>query len=302
MEGPRASLGEDRMSDARDLRSGKGRRDENFPVASILIEARFRPTIIAFYRFARTADDVADHASASAAEKLHRLAEMRGALIGDHDREPVTVALRQALADRGLPVVHGLDLLEAFRRDVIQSRYATWDALMDYCRYSAAPVGRMVLDIHGEPPSTWPASDALCAALQVINHLQDCGEDYRELDRVYLPEEDLGAAGQDVTALAAPRASAGLRLVIGSLARRTQELLLRSRPLADQVRNRRLQLEIAFTQRLAEDLARLLIVRDPLCERVHHRKLELFGLAGSAVARVIRPARAPRNLIVGAAE
>jgi squalene synthase HpnC len=285
-----------------DLRSGKGARDENFPVASILIEARFRPPVMAFYRFARTADDIADHASAKAAEKLRLLREMQGALMGDHDRDAAAVALRQALAGRGLPVVHGLDVLEAFRRDVVQSRYANWDALMDYCRYSAAPVGRMVLDIHGEAPTTWPASDALCAALQVINHLQDCGEDYRDLDRVYLPEEDLSAADQDVTALGAPRASAGLRLVIAGLARRTQELLHRSRPLADQVRNRRLRLEIAFIQRLAEDLAARLIVRDPLSERVHHRKLELFGLAGSAVARVIRPARPTRNLIVGAAE
>jgi squalene synthase HpnC len=285
-----------------DLRSGKGAGDENFPVASILIEARFRPPIMAFYRFARTADDIADHASANPAEKLRLLREMSGALAGKHDRDPAAVALRQALARRGLPVVHGLDLLEAFRRDVVQSRYANWDALMDYCRYSAAPVGRMVLDIHGEAPTTWPASDALCAALQVINHLQDCGEDYRDLDRVYLPEEDLSAADQEVTALGAPRASAGLRLVIASLARRTQELLHRSRPLADQVRNRRLRLEIAIIQRVAEDLAARLIVRDPLSERVHHRKMELFGLAGSAVARVIRPARPARNLIVGPAE
>lgn len=285
-----------------DLRSGKGAGDENFPVASILIEARFRPAIMAFYRFARTADDIADHPSANAAEKLRRLTEMRGALMGDHERDAAAVALRQALATRDLPVVHGLDLLEAFRRDVVQSRYADWDALMDYCRYSAAPVGRMVLDIHGESPAVWPASDALCAALQVINHLQDCGQDYRELDRVYLPEEDLGAADQDVTALAASRASAGLRLVIAGLARRTQELLYRSRPLADQVRNRRLQLEIALIQRLAEDLAGRLIVRDPLSERVHHSKLELFGLTASAVVRVIRPARPPRNLIAGAAE
>jgi squalene synthase HpnC len=302
MEGPRAGFGEERMKDARDLRSGKGPRDENFPVASILIEARFRPPIMALYSFARAADDVADHPSASASEKLHRLAEMRGALIGDHDREPAAAALRQVLADRGLPVVHGLDLLEAFRRDVIQSRYANWEALMEYCRYSAAPVGRMVLDIHGESPGAWPASDALCAALQVINHLQDCGEDYCDLDRVYLPEEDLSAAEQDVTALGAPRASAGLRLVIAGLARRTQELLHRSRPLADQVRSRRLQLEIAVIQRLAEDLARRLIVRDPLSERVHHSKLELFGLTASAVVRVLRPGRPPRNLIAGAAE
>lgn len=285
-----------------DLLSGKGPRDENFPVASWLIEPRQRPTILAFYRFARTADDIADHARLAPADKLQRLEAMRGALMGDHDRSESAAALRRALADRGLPRTHALDLLVAFRRDATQSRYATWDDLMDYCRYSAAPVGRMVLDIHGEPSGTWPASDALCAALQVINHLQDCGKDYRELDRVYLPTEDLAAADQDVTALAAARASPGLRLVIASLARRTQDLLRRSRPLAHEVRNRRLRLEIAVIQRLAEDLAARLMVRDPLSERVHHRKLELIGLAGSAVGRLVRPPRLPRDPSVGVAD
>jgi squalene synthase HpnC len=282
-----------------DLLSGKGPRDENFPVASWLIEPRRRPTILAFYRFARTADDIADHAHLDPAEKLQRLEAMRGALMGDHDRSEAAAALRRALTDRGLTRAHALDLLVAFRRDAVQSRYATWDDLMDYCRYSAAPVGRMVLDIHGEPSGAWPASDALCAALQVINHLQDCGKDYRELDRVYLPTEDLAAADQDVTALAAARASPGLRLVIASLARRTQDLLRRSRPLAHEVRNRRLRLEIAVIQRLAEDLTARLMVRDPLSERVHHRKLELIGLAGSAVGRLVRPPRPPRGPSVG---
>ncbi|HZZ31775.1 MAG TPA: squalene synthase HpnC [Phenylobacterium sp.] len=283
------------MSADADLVSGKGPGDENFPVASWLIERRLRPTILAFYRFARTADDIADHAQLVPAEKLRRLEGMRGALMGEHDHAEAATALRRALADRGLPRTHALDLLEAFRRDAVQSRYSTWDDLMDYCRYSAAPVGRMVLDIHGEPAGLWPASDALCAALQVINHLQDCGKDYRDLDRVYLPTEDLAAADQDVTALAAGRASPGLRLVISSLARRTQDLLRQSRPLAQQVRNRRLRLEIAIIQRLAEDLTARLIVRDPLSERVHHRKLELIGLAGAAVGRLIRLPRPPHD-------
>jgi hydroxysqualene synthase len=267
----------------------KGHRDENFPVASVLIEARYRGPILACYRFARTADDIADNAAARPDEKLRDLEAMRATLVGEDDRDGPALGLRQMLAERGLTSVHALDLLEAFRRDAVKSRYASWDELMDYCRYSAAPVGRMVLDIHGETSGVWAASDALCAALQVINHLQDCAKDYRQLDRVYLPLEDLAAADQDVTAVAAARASPGLRLVIANLARRTQKLLHQSRPLAHAVRNRRLRLEIAIIQRLAEDLAERLIVRDPLSERVHHRRLELFGLAGSAVGRLVRP-------------
>jgi hydroxysqualene synthase len=209
------------MTSAAAFASGKGHRDENFPVASRLVRPELRAPILAFYRFARAADDVADHAGAGVEEKLQQLARLEAGLRGDA-ANPEGSSLHAILQARGLSDRHALDLLEAFRRDVTQRRYADWAELMDYCRYSAAPVGRFVLDVHGEPSVLWPANDALCTALQVINHLQDCGEDYRDLDRVYLPEEDLSAAEQDVTALGAPRASAGLRLVIAGLARRTQ--------------------------------------------------------------------------------
>jgi squalene synthase HpnC len=278
------------MSVATDLRSGKSAGDENFPVGSMLIAAQHRPAIMAFYDYARTADDIADHETLPSGEKLERLEALRASLVGESDAEPVAVALRQVLAERGLPAIHALDLLVAFRQDATAARYATWNGLLTYCRYSAAPVGRMVLQIHGESPETWAASDALCAALQVINHLQDCGEDYRQIDRVYLPFAELRYAGVHVAALGEPRASPALRAVIVALAQRTAALLQRSRPLADQVRDRRLRLEIAVIQRLAEDLTRRLIARDPLSERVHHRKLELVGIAGSALLRAAWPA------------
>jgi squalene synthase HpnC len=278
------------MTATADLRSGKSAGDENFPVGSRLIAAQHRPAIMAFYDYARTADDIADHETLPSGEKLERLEALRASLVGENDAEPVAVALRQVLAERGLPATHALDLLVAFREDSVTTRYATWNGLLTYCRYSAAPVGRMVLQIHGESADTWPASDALCAALQVINHLQDCGEDYRTLNRVYLPYAELKHAGVHVAALAAARSSPGLRAVIVELAQRTQDLLRRSRPLANQVRDGRLRLEIAVIQGLAEDLTRRLIARDPLSERVHHRKLELVGLAGSALFRAAWPA------------
>jgi phytoene/squalene synthetase len=150
---------------------------------------------------------------------------------------------------------------------------------MEYCRYSAMPVGRFVLDVHGESRGTWPASDALCAALQVINHLQDCAKDYRELDRVYLAQDELAAAGTGVEALAADHASPALRSVIVSMARRTQGLLDISRPFAAQIKDGRLAYEVALIQRLAEDLTARLITHDPLSQRVHHRPIEMAGLA-----------------------
>ena len=198
------------MTNAGELRSGKGHRDENFPVASRLIHPRHRDVILAFYRFARTADDIADHATARPDEKLRLLEEMRRTVLGETDAEPTAVALRAIMAARSLSPQHAVDLLVAFSRDVTKLRYGDWDELMDYCRYSAMPVGRFVLDVHGEERSAWPASDALCSALQVVNHLQDCGKDYRDLDRVYIPLDIFAASGTGPEALGEARASPAL--------------------------------------------------------------------------------------------
>jgi squalene synthase HpnC len=259
--------------------SGKGHRDENFPVASVLVAPANRPVVLAFYRVARLADDIADNPRLTADEKLTQLDLVEASLAGRGQVVAEAVHLRSVLAGRSLAQTHILDLLHAFRRDAVKSRYADWDELMDYCRYSAAPVGRFMLDVHGEDRSTWPASDALCAALQVINHLQDCGKDYRELDRVYVPLDALGAAGLDVTALAAPRASSALRGVIAALARRTAGLLDISRGLAPSVADLRIGLEIGVIQSIAQSLVRRLMERDPLSERVHLSPIEALGAA-----------------------
>jgi len=264
---------------AADLASGKGHTDENFPVASVLIAPQHRPVVMAFYAFARAADDVADNPDAAPEHKLALLETMRATLTGESDADANALALRKIQLERSVSAQHGLDLLEAFRRDVTKLRYADWGELMDYCRYSAAPVGRFVLDVHGESRATWPANDALCSALQVINHLQDCAKDYRDLDRVYLPESELASAGIGVEALDPPKASPALRQVISDLAGLTGVLLDQARPLAGQVRDGRLALEIAVIQRMAESLNSGLRRRDPLSERVHHSKPEVLGLA-----------------------
>lgn len=268
-----------------DFASGKDHTTENFPVASALIAPQHRPVVMAFYRVARAADDIADHPTAAAADKLAALARIEASLTGASDAEPHAVALRDVLAQRGLSDQHILDLLEAFRRDVTKLRYADWADLLDYCRYSAAPVGRFVLDLHGEDRATWPASDALCSALQVINHLQDCALDYRDLDRVYVPLDALNEAGLGVEALAEPRATPALRAVIRGLTLRTQDLLQTARPLAGQVRESRIGLEVSVIQTLADSMARRLLHRDPLCEETHHSKFEtlILALAGVGV-------------------
>ena len=281
------------MSSAADLASVKWHRDENFPVASRLVRAELRQTILAFYRFARAADDVADHPTADAGQKLAELDRMEAGLRGESGASAEGHALRAAQQARGLADRHALDLLEAFRRDVTKRRYADWAELMDYCRYSAAPVGRFVLDLHGESQALWPLNDALCAALQVINHLQDCAKDYRELDRVYVPLDALSTQGLSVQSLGDRQASPPLRAVIAGLARRSRALLDQSRPFADRIADRRLALEVGVIQTLAESLVHRLERRDPLSERVHHHPAEaaalaLRGAAGVALKRLGR--------------
>jgi len=217
--------------------------DENFPVGSWLIAKPLRPHIHAFYRFARAADDVADDPMLTPQAKLLRLDQMEQGL------ESLDPMLRP----------HGRDLLSAFRQDAQQDRMADWSALMAYCRLSAAPVGRMLLDLHGEDCELYPASDALCAALQVINHLQDCGDDYRRLNRIYLPQDML----QDETPLAAFAADPALRAVLDLVIDKTWPLLRQARDLK-RLRSHRLRAEAGMIRGLAERLLRRLSLADPL--------------------------------------
>jgi hydroxysqualene synthase len=253
--------------------SGKWRDEENFPVGSWLIRRDLRPHVHAFYRFARNADDIADNPALTPEDKLRRLDRMAAVLDGAPGGDaPAAAAMRESLAATGTTAQHCHDVLRAFRLDAVKLRYRDWDDLMEYCRYSAAPVGRQLLDLHGESRATWPASDALCAALQVLNHLQDCADDYRALDRVYLPLDDLGAAGCNVAALSAPAATAGLRRVIDGLLDRTEALITAARGLPPLVAARGLRWESAVIVALAPRLVRRLRRGDPLAERVALRK------------------------------
>jgi len=275
------------MTSASELRSGKTHRDENFPVASWIIHPRHRALILAFYNFVRTADDIADHATLEADKKLSYLDLLEAELLGQGDTQPEAVSLRQALAERSMPPRHALDVLIAFRMDVTKLRYENWDEVIHYCRYSAMPVGRFMLDVHGESTSTWAASDALCAGLQINNHLQDCGKDFRDLNRVYLPRDALAAAGANVEELGRERASAPLLQCLHALAVRTELLLHESKSLSAEVRDFRLGCEISVIQAFADKIVGLLQVRDPLSERVHLSPLELLAQSMGGIASEI---------------
>jgi hydroxysqualene synthase len=272
----------------------KTHRDENFPVASWLIAPQHRATILAFYRFVRAADDVADSSVLSAPEKVARLDRLEAGLLGQEDAGAEAATLRDALAARNLSPRHAQDLLAAFRTDATKLRYRDWNDLIGYCTYSAMPVGRFVLDVHGEDRRTWPASDALCAALQIINHLQDCGKDYRSLDRVYIPLDAMERHGVKVDELRAESASPALTNCVRDLTARTRDLLHEAAPFAMLIDDLRLALEVAVIHKLAVSLVGRLMRRDPLRDRVHHNGAEVAGLAAAAVVAAL-PRRAARR-------
>jgi hydroxysqualene synthase len=268
--------------------SGKSAATENFPVGSFLIAAPLRPHVAAFYAFARAIDDIADNPDLPPAEKIARLEGFAAALTGG-DSGPgfeKAVRLRESLAATGVPPRHGLDLVEAFKLDAVKLRYADWDDLINgYCMLSAAPVGRYLLDLHGESVAGYPASDALCNALQVLNHLQDCQDDYRQLKRVYLPRDWLAAAGARIEDLDATAASAGVRQVIDRCLDGTDRLIAVARTLPGRLRSRRLAMESAVIVRIAEQLGALLRRRDPLAVRV---KLSRAAFLGCGIYGILR--------------
>lgn len=279
----------------------KGAGDENFPVASPLIAPALRPHVGAFYDFARAADDIADDPGLGPDQKLARLGAFSDALSGAAQDAPgqdvpgrdapggnpaagfdcgPARALGASLKETGVSPAHARDLLAAFRQDAVKQRYDGWAELMDYCRYSAAPCGRYLLALHGEAgEAVVAAADALSAALQVINHLQDCGADYQNLHRVYIPLDWLEAEGAAMGELAAGATSPALRRVFDRMLVGVDHLLADARSLPALIKNPRLALEAAVVAAIARKLSRRLKAEDPLGGRVALTRVQFAGCA-----------------------
>jgi squalene synthase HpnC len=267
--------------------SGKNRSGENFPVG-VLIAPRLRPHVHAFYTFARNADDIADSAEFSGAEKIARLGVMEDVLLGRREAgSPAATALRTSLAQTGVTPEHARDLLHAFRHDAMTSRTPTWAALMEYCRYSAMPVGRYVLDLHDAPQNCRGPSDALCSVLQVLNHLQDCAKDLADMDRCYLPQDMLEAAGAQAEDLRGVAETPALRVVFAALLDRCDELNRAAAPLPARTVGLRLRLECAVIVELAKSLTKRLRRGDPVAGRVKLAKSDVVWSGLRAVAGLL---------------
>ncbi len=254
--------------------SGKDRGDENFPVGAI-VSPKLRGHVHAYYSFARNADDIADSDTLEPDDKIARLNHMQAVLLGAAETgAPSALGLRHSLAESGVTVQHALDLLVAFRQDAVKNRYANWDELQEYCRYSAMPVGRYMLDLHGETRESWVPSDALCTVLQVNNHLQDCQKDLLALNRCYLPDDEMLAFGTGVDDVLGTAETPALRRVFNSVLTRCDALNRIGAELPNHVRDRRLRVETSIITNLSQRLTVRLHRGDPLARRVKLTKTD----------------------------
>ncbi len=267
--------------------SGKGAKDENFPVGSFLLPKHLRPHVAIYYAFARAIDDISDNPGLPADEKIRRLRAFDAALRGEpgYGAEfEKAHALRASMMETGVTTQHGSDLVAAFVQDAQKNRYATWDELLGYCALSANPVGRYLLDLHGEEKSGYRYSDALCTVLQIVNHLQDCGDDKRDLDRIYMIGDWLKEEGEDFSVVERDHVSTGFRKVMDRMLDGCETLMVDARKLPSALESRHLAMESAVIVRLADRLIDLLRKGDPLAARVKLSKLDFAsaGLRGAA--------------------
>jgi squalene synthase HpnD/squalene synthase HpnC len=263
---------------------------ENFPVGSWLLPRHLRRHVAAYYRFARTADDIADSPTLNREDKIAGLAAMDAALDrgGDDRVDPI----RASIAETGIGLAECRDLLVAFNRDARNQSCDSWDDLIDYCRHSAHPVGRYLLLIHGENPDTIVPGDALCAAFQILNHLQDCGDDWRNLGRIYIPRHWVEAAGGEGVFFD-PAAAALRRPILDRCLDGTDRLIEIASLLPGRLKSKGLKAEVAVMLSLVKALAERLRNGDPLQARVKLTKGD-FARALLPAFRILAGGTAPK--------
>ncbi|HYH19437.1 MAG TPA: squalene/phytoene synthase family protein [Azospirillum sp.] len=263
---------------------------ENFPVASRLLPRHLRPHVLAFYRFVRLADDIADDPDLEAESKLAYLDALERALTSGQAKHAYlkpALDLRASLQETGVSDRHARQVLRAFRRDSVGARCHTWNDLLLYCRFSANPVGRYLLELHGEGVEAGPAADALCSALQILNHLQDARDDWVQLGRCYIPLAWFEEAHVSVERLVEQDSDAKLRAIFDRVLDHTDRLLERASSLPGQIGHRGLRLEASVILSLAESLASRLRVRDPMKKRVELRAHQKMYAMARGLARGI---------------
>ena len=240
---------------------------ENFPVASRFFNSKQRVIIMHYYNFARHCDDIADSPNKNSDDKLTQLDLVEQALYGQASMKCADLLRADFLAEK-LDFALATDLLTAFRRDAVNTFYQTWAQLLDYCRYSAVPVGRFILALFDENPSTYMPAAALCSVLQIVNHLQDMKEDALKLKRIYIPQELLDKYHVSAKALSAAKSSKNLHFLINDVLKRCDGLLKDASILPSILKSRRLRIYICVTLALTRILIHKMYHTDILKQKV----------------------------------
>ncbi len=269
----------------------KQQKDENFPVAGLLIKSSLRPLVNAYYRAARYCDDIADAPDLSARQKLAKLSEAEDIFLGYQKDVPDELlflsGLRRNFCDELLDTSLFTDLLTAFRQDSRGHTYETWEQLLEYCRYSAAPVGRFMLAVHDENLSTYMPSGVLCTVLQIANHIQDIKYDLLVQNRIYLPAELLQKYQVSTDDLRQDKSSPELKKLIAEIISRLQKMLKDAALLPAITRSLRLRMQICVILSLTNIMLKKLNKKDVLQKNVKLSKIDWMRAVIGGVFRAL---------------
>ena len=257
-----------------EIKETKNYKQENFPVGSRLLSRKIRPQILTFYKFARAADDIADSPNLTPDEKIKRLNLFEKAITTSKVKFSKAEDLKKICIKNKIKINYGVNLLKAFKQDAVKKRYKNWSELINYCKYSAVPVGRFVIDLHNEKKISYKFSDPLCTALQILNHVQDCKEDYNKINRVYLPSSFLEKYNVKLSQLKKNYTEKNLRLAINEVLFHTEKLIKQAEKFKNIMTNRRLSKETIFILEIAKNLLKLLKKKDPLKNKVVLNKFD----------------------------
>lgn len=250
----------------------KNRKQENFPVGMMIFDKQKRQLIFDYYRFARYADDIADNPKLKPQQKVDKLYQLEDIFLGQSSyrgqKLKFVAELSKKFSQFNLPKSLATDLLIAFRKDAMGFEYKTWGQLVDYCKYSAAPVGRFMLNIHNEKPSTYLPATALCVVLQIVNHIQDIKYDALLLKRVYLPEDLMKKYNICFDDLTAKKSSLGLKKAIEEIMQKTKGLIKDGKILPHILESRSLRAEICIILSLTNIMVKKILKGDVLAKEI----------------------------------
>ena len=279
-EGNISTKRKDIENDVSHLMSGKSYSDENFPVASFLMTKKIRSIVRVFYFFARMADDIADHQKLSSNQKKNILLFFDNAI--SKSKKTNNKVLDKMIARfKELPSgkKYSRNLLKAFMMDASNKKYKNWNDLLYYCKFSANPVGRFVIDAVNERKNIekiYEASDSLCTALQIINHIQDCKKDFKELNRVYIPESFFKKYSLDKKILRKSKSIENFERLKIEIVDNVMVSLRKTKLGLREIRSWRLRKETLIILNIAKRLCNLLKINDPLEKQIKLSRIDFI--------------------------